>query len=256
MSTESKRVIYNLPLSEHVRSMLRLSNLFSLFRRVSQHPETWASHTSLNYILDLVELLNRSDIKKELIKELDLQIENLHKFLDMPEVDQNRLNAAISDIKNIQHRIQDIDGKPGASLSEYDILSTLQQKRSSPGTTTSADFPAFHYWLNRPYSERLTDLKKWFSCLETIEEAVRIVTQMIYDSGSLVEATASAGFFQQDLGANHPVKLIQVSLPATVNYYPEISGSKYRFTIRFMHNDNKATQVQEDIEFGLTICAI
>jgi len=64
-------ITYEQPLNERVRTFLRMEHLFKLVDHHIKGASEWDSRGTLSIILDIMDLLSRSDIKTELIKELD-----------------------------------------------------------------------------------------------------------------------------------------------------------------------------------------
>jgi cell division protein ZapD len=68
---------------------------------------------------------------------------------------------------------------------------------------------------------------------------------------------AVGGVFHLTLDRDVPAQMIRVSLPADSDIYPEISGSHYRCSIRFLYwqdADNRPVQATEDVRFTLSTC--
>ena len=61
-------VIYEQPLNERIRTFLRLEHLFDKEDHFLAHISEWDSRASLSLLLDIIDMLARSDIKTELIK--------------------------------------------------------------------------------------------------------------------------------------------------------------------------------------------
>ena len=56
-----------------------------------------------------------------------------------------------------------------------------------------------------------------------------------------------------------PCQLIQVNMNTISPYYPDISGVKHRFTIRFMEgagSNLKSVQTNNDVHFELHCCVL
>jgi len=54
-----------------------------------------------------------------------------------------------------------------------------------------------------------------------------------------------------------PAQMIRISLPSGTDLYPEISGSHYRCSVRFLVWQDAGTrpiQTTEDVRFTLTTC--
>jgi cell division protein ZapD len=68
---------------------------------------------------------------------------------------------------------------------------------------------------------------------------------------------ATGGQFQLTLGRDVPVQMIRIGLPQGTDLYPEISGSHYRVSVRFLIWQDAGTrpvQTTEDVPFTLSIC--
>ncbi len=71
------------------------------------------------------------------------------------------------------------------------------------------------------------------------------------------ERVAANGMYQYSVNRELPCRLLRVIVPPGSRYYPEISGSQHRFTIRFMSwsdEDGRSVQVKEDVAFRFSIC--
>ena len=54
-----------------------------------------------------------------------------------------------------------------------------------------------------------------------------------------------------------PVQLIRIMLPPDTDIYPEISGSHYRVSVRFLSWQDASThpvQITDDVPFTLSLC--
>ena len=65
------KITYEQPLNERMRNFLRLEHLFNLIEFRSQATFEWDYRNILESLLEINDLLNRSDLKTELIKELE-----------------------------------------------------------------------------------------------------------------------------------------------------------------------------------------
>ena len=67
----------------------------------------------------------------------------------------------------------------------------------------------------------------------------------------------TGGVFHLTLGRDVPVQMIRIGLPQGTDLYPELSGSHYRCSVRFLiwqDADTRAVQTTEDVPFTLTCC--
>lgn len=257
MSSKNK-IFYEHPLNERVRTFMRLEFLFKQVRYHLQHEDVWDRHAALASILNIQTVFGRSDLKAEIIKELDRQSSSLSKHQNMPKVDQEHLGSILNGLKKITERLSDIHGKVGQELKENEFLNTVRQRGTLPGCTCDFDTPVYQYWLERPAKDCLKDLNKWMNIFEHFETAVNLSLEIIRGSTVPQSMTAESGTYNQNLDPNIPFQMIRIGLPGNSPLFPEISGGKHRFSIRFLEF-TKATRpvpVEETVHFDLGCCNI
>lgn len=255
----SDSTVFEQPLNERVRSFLRLEHLFSNVD-VRIHGQTeWDSRESLDNLIEIAELLSRSDIKGELTKELDRHATTLSNLKENPAVDNERLQTILQGITGLAEQLRSPHCQPGQALRMDDLVNTIKQRSTIPGGSCSFDLPAYHHWLKLPVENRIQDLDRWYRDLRIIRDAVGYSLSIIRNSATPKTVQASKGIYQQSLEPNSPCQLIRILLPYDSNCFPEISGGRHRFTIRFMERSDTLTrpsQVQSDIEFELHCCIL
>jgi cell division protein ZapD len=155
--------------------------------------------------------------------------------------------------------LQSNTGQLGQETQSAELLNAVRQKNSVPGPICDFDLPAFHYWLTRPESTRREQLLQWFSPFHVLEESVTMILDVLRNSTDDTDETAVKGFFQKVIDTNQAVQLLHISIPVTLDCYPEISAGKHRFSVRFMINPNPYTrpeQFTEEVAFRLRICSV
>ena len=253
------RVIYEQPLNERMRVLLRLEHLFDQAHRNLQGSSEWDSRAAILALLDLVSIFERTEIKADIIKELDRNNSTLTKLKEVQGVDVGRLEEILNELVVLGKGLVALQGPVGRSLRSSEFLSAILQRTSIPGGTCDFDLPLLHFWLKRPLEQRQAALNQWFEVFEPIPQAVKTVLSLVRQATSMCAKTATGGFYQQSLDTNSiPGQLVRVVLPADSPYYAEISGGKHRFTIRFMEPNyvERPAQTGDDVEFGLSCCTL
>jgi cell division protein ZapD len=69
---------------------------------------------------------------------------------------------------------------------------------------------------------------------------------------------ARDGLYQDSLETQMPAQLIRITIQGEPPLFPEISGHKNRFAIRFLRSNDEGppVPVREDLEFTLTCCVL
>ncbi len=250
---------YEQPLNERIRTFLRLESLFNQFAFHVKHGSAWDNPIAIDAITDILSFTTRSDIKLEVLKELERQHSRLERLSKRPQIDQGQLAALLDKQTVLIGKLQSNAGQLGQETQSAELLNAVRQKNSVPGPICDFDLPAFHYWQTRPESTRREHLQQWFSPFNVLEEAITMILDVLRNSTDDSDETATKGFFQKVIDTNQAVQLLHISVPATLNCYPEISAGKHRFSVRFMINPNPYTrpeQFTEDVMFRLKICSV
>jgi cell division protein ZapD len=224
------------PLNERYRTFLRLEHLFAKVRHFLPHEDPWATRVAIESLLDIVSITSRADVKNELLKEVDRNVATLARIARQPGVDPDALGRVTGDLDRAQSDLQRITGQIGQTAREDEFLKGIAQRNSIPGGTCSFDLPNFHFWLT--------------------QTAINLVLSLARGSARPRRVVAEAGFFQEALNVQAPAQMVRVTLNDGQAVFPEISGHKSRFSIRFMSPEanGRPAQSREDVDFTLTCC--
>ena len=95
-------LIYEQPLSERVRTFLRLEFLLEQASHHSALSSVWDSRAAVSALLEITALLTRGDVRTEVLKELERCGALLHRLKGSPEVDNTRLQTVLSDLERLR----------------------------------------------------------------------------------------------------------------------------------------------------------
>ena len=251
-------ITYEQPLSERVRSFLRLEFLFNRASHLIGDADPWACRTLIEVIIDVMAVLSRADLKKELIKELERQSGTMDALARNPNVDQDLLADVLAEVKGLLVAMRGLESVPGHELRNDELLSAVRQRTSIPAGTCDFDLPAYHFWLQSPAEQRVQLVNQWLGAFDLLREAVTLCLRLVRESAVASSETAPGGFYQETLETATPCQMIRVTVPADSPYYPEISAGRHRFTIRFMvpAATGRPTQADTDVTFHLHRCVI
>ena len=254
----SDRIIYEHPLNERARTFLRLEHLFQQTGYFQKQPDTWNSRAAIRCLLDILSIFSRYELKKEILKELERQAGHLERIRQQPGIDMQMLGQVLGDLENSTHQIYQLNGQVGQNLRESEFLMAIMQRSSIPGGSCAFDLPQYHFWLSQPYELREQQLQSWFHDFEPIYDAISLLLSLIRNSTRPSEELATKGFFQRTLDAQSSAQLIQVTVKNGATYFPEVSGNKHRFNIRFLESVGvgRPSQTAEDVSFLLNTCMI
>ena len=251
--------VYEQPLNEKVRSFLRLEKLFQQYSFNLKHGSDWNNRVAIDSILELLAFTSRSDIKLEVLKELERQHTRLERLSKRPQIDQSQLSSILKNINKRIGDLQSISGQIGQDTKNIELLTAIAQKSSVPGSICDFDLPALKHWLTLPKASRQKHIEKWFQPFGHLDRSVQLILDVLRHSTENTDEIAQNGFFQKSLDTNQAVQLLRISMPKDSECYPEISAGKHRFSVRFMKNDDpslRPEQCKEDVDFKMMMCAI
>jgi cell division protein ZapD len=123
-----------------------------------QDPTELGTRNVIASIINLLQLLDRPDLKAKLAKELSHQTSLLVRLQNTPEIDHEKLNILLKQLEDLARRFIDSSKKIGQNLRDVELLNNLRLHLASPGGGCSFDIPLYHYWLNQPAPERQNGL--------------------------------------------------------------------------------------------------
>ena len=250
---------YELPLNEKTRNFLRLEQFFSEIQRSIDEKSCDSARMALIQMIEVCDFIQRVDIKKDLIQELEIIISSFKQLSGNPNVDSKSLTKLLSEMNEGLNFLRIRDYQPGNLLQKDELAIQVRHRLGISGGACHFDIPRLYYWINKSEVERTTQLNEWMEDLRPILWANKLILRVVRESGQASNATATNGFYQETLDTNAKYYLLRIHLPKEGSIFPEISGGKHRFTIRFyMHSSTKLKpqKSDENIEFFVEHCGI
>lgn len=253
-------LIFEHPMNERIRTFLRTEHLFQLAKyRLTNIVSPWDARDCVTAIIELYNLIERTDFRGELLKEIERHANGLQRLDMTPSVDHHALSKVLRELEHSIETLRCYSAKQGLSPKESDLFNSIRQRMLIPGGTCSFDLPAFHYWLNLPPKTRQRTLNEWQEVLTPLDKALSLVLQLTRQSNRPTRETATAGTFQKTINAQANCQLIRIAVSAEYYAYPEVSANKHRINVRFLQaqfEQSKAGLLTQDVPFELTCCSI
>ena len=248
---------YEQPLSERMRTFLRLEFLYQQMLYNSDKETDWATRAIISTLLEILAILSRGDVRSDVLKELDQQLSALQRYQSQPCVDRGRLDAVVENLLASRDQIGQIGTSFLQPIKDSEFLNAIKHRSAIPGGTCEFDLPEYNHWLRHPIARRQEDLQQWTIAIRPICDAVSESLWLIRESARPTKQLAVSGMYQHTMRKDSNCRLLRVSLAGNDSMFPEISGSQHRFTSRFLDwstIDRRAEQTKRDIEFQLSIC--
>jgi cell division protein ZapD len=256
-SDQDRVILYEYPFTERVRSLLRLEDLFDKLGYFIEQSHPYCHHSALMALFEILEVTSRTDLKGDLLQELERQRQTLQALRNNPQVAQETLAGVLADIEQSQQSLNAAAGKAGQHLRDNEWLTSIRSRAGIPGGTCEFDLPSYHAWLMNDAENRHQDLQGWVQPLRKFSNALGIVLRLLRETGHHTRQVASQGSYQQTL-QGRTYALLQVRVPRDAEAIPEISANRYMLWIRFTasERDLKPRSVDRDVAFDLSLCAL
>jgi cell division protein ZapD len=257
IAPQAAQAHYEQPVSERMRTFMRLEFLYRQMLYNSDLETNWATRATIDGLLEIMAILSRGDVRSEVHKELDHQLDVLQRYHAQPGVDTGRLDTLIRNLIDSRAEVDDIGTSFLQPLKESDFLNAIKNRSAIPGGTCEFDLPEYSHWLRQPHARRQEDLATWVGAIRPLCDAVLEALWLIRESAQPTDKMAINGMYQHNMQKDAHCRLLRINLPDDSTLYPEISGSQHRFTVRFLEwstVDSRAVQTGHDVPFQLSIC--
>ncbi|MBY0545407.1 MAG: cell division protein ZapD [Gammaproteobacteria bacterium] len=251
-------VIYEQPLNEITRILLKIEYLLTICDSHLKQKEPWDSHALISAICDILNLLDRPDLRSKITKEIQRYISTLRRLRNSPNINQPKLDLLLQQLDTSWQHLLSGNGRLAQSLRDDDFLNGIRQHLMSPAGTCSFQIPIYHYWRQQPSQVKMAMISAWYLQLDNIRQLVCLVLELIRDSGHFEERLAKNGTFQMTMDPFLPCQLIRVALKDEFNVFPEISAGRHRLCVYLMTADfhKRPIQSPETWKFDLALCVI
>lgn len=248
-------ILYEHPFNERVRTYLRLEHLFQRFDELVQGARPVDHHFALVTLFELIDAGNRSDLKSDLLKDMERHKQQFGALRGNPSVSEQALEDLLGLLERCHADLGQTLGKIGQNLGDNELLAGLRNRITIPGGTCSFDLPNYHAWQHRNADARRHDIVGWSEIFNPMREAVRLLLTLMRDTGTAQKMIASNGQYQQSL-AQGKFQLMRVAVDPSLGLVPEISGNRLMVWVRMSRTDDngRLQHCSDDVPFEMTLC--
>jgi len=193
----------------------------------------------------------------EVLKDLERHVAKLTEYQNHPSIDAARLRALMSNLIRLRADLAAAGAAWLAPLRDSEFLAAIKHRSAIPGGTCEFDLPDYYFWLSQPHAWRMATFVRWQGLLRPLCDAIAELLWLTRQNGRASEEVARGGVFNVAFDRERPYQLLRITVPAGVALYPEISGSHYRCSMRFLEwtdVDSRPRQSGADVPFTLTCC--
>ena len=252
-----KFVEYELPLTERMRTFLRLEFLYQQTLFHTEDQADFGTRAAISGLLEIATILGRGDVRADALKELEKQADSLRRYGSQAGVDQSRLTSLLDNVEQLRRDLLNIGPHFLQAIKESEFLSAIKHRSSIPGGTCVFVLPDYAFWLSLPFATRAQQIEHWLTGLRPLCDAVAEVLWLIREMSDPEEIVASDGMYQRSSDQKEQLNLVRVLLPPDSDLYAEMSGGQHRITVRFLRfTDVTASPVQasENVSCLFGVC--
>ncbi len=249
--------VFEQPLNERLRTFLRLDFLYSQSLYHNDKASSWGSRAAMSSLLDMLAIAMRGDVRSEVLKELERHLAKLNEYQNHPGIDAARLRALMSNLIRLRSDLSAAGAAWLQPLRDSEFLAAIKHRSAIPGGTCEFDLPDYYFWLNQPDAVRMEAFVRWQGLLRPLCDAIAELLWLTRQNGRSRDEVAKGGMFTVAFDRETPYQLLRITLPPGAKLFPEISGSHYRCSMRFLEwtdIDSRPKQTEGDVPFVLTCC--
>ena len=245
-------IVYEHPLNTKIRTYLRIEHLFTQLSGLRATEDEALQLSFFSTLFSLLDVLDRTDIKPDLLKDLERCESQLVQWSRHPAVSDQKLQPLLQQALHYQTDLLRC-GKLAVPLKDDKFLAPLRQRFALPGGCCFFDVPQLQYWLKLPTSEQQQQISDWLAQLALTEQTLAFVLNFIRQRGEFTEMQAENGFYQQNA---EQYELLRIKYSQACCSFPTVSGNRYRYAIRFMQlsEQDGRSACSNDIAFQLACC--
>jgi cell division protein ZapD len=249
--------VFEQPLSERMRTFLRLDFLYSQAVYHNENASAWGSRAAVTNLLDILAITTRGDMRSDVLKELERHLVQLNEYQNRAGIDAARLRTLMSNLIRLRSDLVAAGAGWLQPLRDSEFLAAIKHRSAIPGGTCEFDLPDYFYWLNQPDEARMANFAGWLNLLRPLCDAVAELLWLTRQNGRARDEVAKAGVFNVTFERDTPYQLLRIVLDPGAHLFPEISGSHYRCSMRFLEWQgigSRPRQTEADVPFTLVCC--
>ncbi len=248
--------IYELPLNERLRTFMRIEFLYSRLKYFASNLDNnWNTRTVIHTLLEVYSILSRTDVRREVLADLDRYIMQMQRFQSAPDADNNMVNDILEDLDSIKNQVVNIGTDYLIRLREDEFIASLLHRHTLPGGKAEFDMPKYKFFLESDKKSVSIQINEWIEVIKHICEGIDKLMWIIRESNEPISTVAVEGQYNHQIEKRTQISLVRIIINEK-NIYPEISGGRHLIAVRFYSYDknNDYTQFTENVNFKISLC--
>src|SRR5690606_27083505 len=120
-------VLYEYPINERIRSLMRLEYLFKRLVAVISGTSPMHQHAALSLLFEVMDTWDRAEVRSGILQDIGRQKANLENYRHHPNIDLGALDSAIADLNRVSAALMG-KGRIGQAARENEWLMSLKNR--------------------------------------------------------------------------------------------------------------------------------
>ena len=252
-------IIYEHPVTEQAKVLNKIEVTYlkieSLIRARKKH--FFANIIFL--IIELETLISGQEFRIDIQKVLNKKKNFLVSLISNPEVNYEILEKTLEELEETDKRLRYLEVPPGSNLQKDHFVQSIKSKYNLKGAAYNFELTHLNYWAHRDLEMQLDRIEFWLEDLIPIVKTAELILRISRKSGPKSICTAECGFYQYINERQTNLDLMQIRVHPSLREFPEITGNKHKFLIRFLEENGsqlKPLQATKPITFELVLMTL
>jgi cell division protein ZapD len=232
------------------RIALRLEYLFKTINQACHESHEVIHRFALKSIIEIVEVIEKPELKSRFIKEL-IRIEHVLK-----KPNQLSNNALIDTLATQIHIISHVPGRFSNSIQDDEFLRTLRQIHHPNTRECEFNSPQLVLWFDSEAIVRQQQFIKWLHCLSDLEETVNIYLSLLRNATEFISIRAQNGFYQHSISPKVVNHLILLRMKKNLGIAPKLQLGHHSLTIRLYDLISSREIHDQSIDMEIAFCQL
>jgi len=245
-------ITFELALNERTRRFLKVEEVFIKYYSQIKGLKPYGEHSCFNTLFDLMNCAGRSDLKIEIIQELDKQI------IKYKSPNKTKLKKNLLTLKKLIAAKQKLEKNNIIHVHQLENEKLLQELKAacdSPFGIVSSDLTQFQAWLKQlETNEKKKYFKEKIKPFEPVFNGLKNILSILRASELNHTVSTIQGVKQHVLNPKLKNDLVTLIVTKQNKLCPQISSNKYALNIHFT-NPGGSTMVSRPIKFKLGVCS-
>ena len=224
-------MIYEYPTHEVSRFCLRMEKLTHQIQLLRSLGTPDGLHMAIEHQVELIQMLDRPDIRTKLTKVLTITANRYQEFLKSDAVDQIQLHVILDQMKEHLLFLQNHARNHMQSVHQSAMSSLFLQNITAPARLSEFSVPLLKV-IKRNNDMTLAWLENWFESMAPFQNIGQLLLEIFRLDTDEYQLISDLGHCHLDLSGQDEVILLQIDI-AENNIFPSISFGRGRLSIHF-----------------------